>query len=367
MSEANRKIRQKGGSVSLAVGSVLLTSILLSGCSSVPDYANPVHWYKSTADWVLGDDSKPAPKKTAEGQKGAFPNLPADERPQGNSAKQRTDLTKGLVADRSSAKYTQDTLNREGNPTRPLAPDASVARPAAAPASSTVASSELPPPARSAAPYPVAAQQPVRSAPQSLEEAYRRRLAEFASGVVQAADRANGAVAPSAAFAPSSFPQSDYARPAGENGKPVTLIPPSKYRHTIARAVSGKRPLEAFDGSNSAASFQVGSLVFGEGTAELSKADRSLLHDIAQIQKQNKAKIRVFGRSSSARLDLDPATNRDSNRSLAALRADAVADELIRLGVPAGKVYAGAAPEGQAALLQPAASSEESTEIFVDY
>jgi hypothetical protein len=67
--------------------------------------------------------------------------------------------------------------------------------------------------------------------------------------------------------------------------------------------------------------------------------------------------IRVFGNSTSPRLELDATANQIANRELAAGRAAAIARELIKLGVPARKIYAGAA----------SASAGETTEIYIDY
>ena len=90
----------------LAAGSAILTAILLVGCSSVPDAINPVSWYDGVSNWVSSsddaEDDTPAPKTEK--------------------------VSKGLSADRTNAKYTDDTPNREGSPTRPLNPDAVASR-----------------------------------------------------------------------------------------------------------------------------------------------------------------------------------------------------------------------------------------------
>ncbi|MEK7246409.1 MAG: hypothetical protein AAB223_10370, partial [Pseudomonadota bacterium] len=46
------------------------TLLLLGACSSVPDAANPAHWYRSTAEYFSGDDAEAEKKKQeAERQK----------------------------------------------------------------------------------------------------------------------------------------------------------------------------------------------------------------------------------------------------------------------------------------------------------
>jgi outer membrane protein OmpA-like peptidoglycan-associated protein len=147
---------------------------------------------------------------------------------------------------------------------------------------------------------------------------------------------------------------------AAQGSQQVTLISPAQYRREVARDPSGPRPLSAFDGSASKASFQVASVPFGEGTAELSPDAQTRLKEVVALYRRNGGSIRVLGRSASSRLDPDPRANREANAQLADRRAEGIARELIRLGVPARNVYAGA--DGRAA-----ASAADSTEIFVDY
>ncbi|HIJ62664.1 MAG TPA: OmpA family protein, partial [Rhodospirillaceae bacterium] len=106
---------------------------------------------------------------------------------------------------------------------------------------------------------------------------------------------------------------------------------------------------------------------FGEGTAALSSADVASLKEIAALARERKGSLRLVGHSASSRLDVDPAANREANRLLAARRADAVAQQLVRLGVPAGRIYAGAAADTGMTLAGGASSGGESTEIYIDY
>ena len=132
---------------------LLLTSaVVLGGCSSLPDYANPVEWYRSTADAVGGmfsdeeaEAAEPSPSSGgSSGDTGAFPSLssvppkPTDTTPKA----ERDNLRQGLSADRDAAKYEDDTRTTR----QVTAPSASPATPvitAAAPARSD-AQSRLP-------------------------------------------------------------------------------------------------------------------------------------------------------------------------------------------------------------------------------
>lgn len=90
------------------------------------------------------------------------------------------------------------------------------------------------------------------------------------------------------------------------------------------------------------------------------------LKEIAALIKGGARSVRIVGYSLSSRLDIDPSANLDANRELAAERADVVARELIRLGVPARKIYAGPGTDLERARWASAAGSE-ATEINIDY
>jgi outer membrane protein OmpA-like peptidoglycan-associated protein len=186
----------------------------------------------------------------------------------------------------------------------------------------------------------------------SVEEVYRRRLAEFNTGSVPAAAPVTDSVKPAVSVAT-----------AADVNPGTVLISPSEYRRKLSHDNGGARPLEAFDASHSAASFEVASLRFGEGTAELSAGELQRLKDVAALYREKPGLIRVLGRSASPRLEMDVKANQTANRQLAGARAAAIARELVKLGVPAHKIFAGAV----LSTAQVSASSGETTEIYIDY
>ncbi|MDP6623016.1 MAG: OmpA family protein [Alphaproteobacteria bacterium] len=108
----------------LAVPLMLAGAVLLSGCSSVPDWANPVTWYDS----VFTTDQAP-PKATKTAQEAAakaedrdkgFPSLRnvPEKAPETSDARERAKVASGLVADRKHARYTDEKL-RGGQPLPP--------------------------------------------------------------------------------------------------------------------------------------------------------------------------------------------------------------------------------------------------------
>jgi outer membrane protein OmpA-like peptidoglycan-associated protein len=193
------------------------------------------------------------------------------------------------------------------------------------------------------------------AAPETVEQAYQRRLAEFARQDVPAA----------AVVAPVHRP-----RPAGSGATQVAqasddtihLVPPAEGRKiTEGHHADGVRPLSQFPEGKSSNSFDVAALTFAEGTMELTGDDKARLKEVAKLAKDTHGSLRILGRSTSPRLDPNPGANQEANRQLARQRADAVARELVRLGVPASKVYAGPADS----IDQLAAT--DATDIVLDY
>ena len=84
----------------------------LSGCSAVPDYANPVEWYRSAVD-VFDDDVPPPPlAEDVPGAHEAFPSV-GDMPESPVRAVELSELEavgEGLAADRDNARYTDEIL-----------------------------------------------------------------------------------------------------------------------------------------------------------------------------------------------------------------------------------------------------------------
>lgn len=237
----------------------------------------------------------------------------------------------------------------------PPSPSVSAPVPAPEPPSAPVAASVPAPVAAVPAARPVA-QRAAAPAAETIEQAYNRRLAEFNTPV-------------SSSSAPVPVPP--VATPsAAVQAAPVALTRPvdasSSARPAQKRSpANGVHPLADYR-AGGGASFQVAILSFGEGTAALPQGAQASLQEIAALVKGGARSVRIVGYSLSSRLDVDPSANLDANRELAAERADAVARELIRLGVPARKIYAGPGTDLERARWASAAGSE-ATEINIDY
>lgn len=372
---------------------------LLAGCSSVPDAVNPVEWYKGASDLVTGRDrsdvAAPAPPK------GQFPEVNKSA-----AADNRKDLTKGLPADRGNSKYAEP-VRREVAPTKALArrtPAPAAPQVAAAPApvvaaaaptvvmssKQAVAKQDLPPalsqtptapqiaqaetprlsPDRRAATVrdsgpdappaamnmappapadiPVTVAAPARGKLKPVQEQFQRRLAESAQQTVSA-----GMVEmPQPALANAGPAYGSFAR--NTEDEPIHLVPPSSHRAVKGggKGLAAPKPVPQV-----AASFQIASVDFRTNSAELTSADRQAIAEVAQVFKQTGGIVRVVGHAASPAFGRGDAVQQVMGGLDASMkRANAVAMELSRRGVPGSKIMVGADPS----------AGESGAQVFLD-
>jgi outer membrane protein OmpA-like peptidoglycan-associated protein len=358
----DRGCRRKAKDV-LALSQAVLIAGVLTACSTVPDAINPVEWYKGASDLVTGRERPEI----------ASPASAKDAKTAEKSGDQRKDLTKGLVADRGNAQYAEP-IRREVAPTKPLArrvPAAAETQVAAAnapvvPPKPVVQASDLPPaaaqvaaaqvaesrvspdrrtptaresgpsappgtldmqpPARADIPEHVAT--PIKGRPKPLQQQYERRLAESAQQVVR----------PDMVAMPQPASQSV----AYGDEAPIHLIAPGS--QVNRRGGGGKGLAAPQPVSHPAASFQVASVQFGSGSA-LNAADRAAIADVARLYRQTGGVVRVVGHAPAPLFNSADAVNHLMGSLDSSIqRANAVARELAKRGVPASKIMVGADP-----------------------
>lgn len=149
-----RRLYRRG----LPVVAAIATVASLGGCSSVPDAANPVEWYKGTRDWIIGDDGrKTAGKDDARPVAGAdrpFPKLDTvPARPVDTTEAERKQMANSLTADREAARYTDEQIRRQSSAVAADTRSGPVSAAAAATAA-PIPQPQAPAIARSAAPTP---------------------------------------------------------------------------------------------------------------------------------------------------------------------------------------------------------------------
>ncbi|WP_173977934.1 OmpA family protein [Magnetospirillum sp. UT-4] len=358
----------------------LALAATLSACSSVPDAINPIEWYKGASDMVTGRErpevASPVPVKTAD--RPDVNTVPA------RTATARAELPKALVADRGG-QYAEP-VRREVTPTRPLArrtpaaADTQMAAAAPGPGATqpvTVPQAAVPPkPAVQAAELPPAgspapgAQAPRTSAPGQAQPAARtaglpESPAQLSMTPPPRADIPETVPMPNRAGRPKQL-QAQYERRLAESGQqtlsaagmvdmpqpvaaargyddaPIHLVPPTTARQRGGGGKGMAAPLPVQSGP--AASFQVAALDFNGGTARLTRADMDSIAEVARLYRQTGGVIRVLGHAPTPSFSNDAVTQLMGGLDASMDRANAVARELNKRGVPAAKIMVGADP-----------------------
>ena len=110
-------------------------------------------------------------------------------------------------------------------------------------------------------------------------------------------------------------------------------------------------------------------IYYASGSARLSQHDRNVLRQVAEAQKTEGAIVRVVGHASRGGGSSDPVKAKLANFEIAYDRARRVADELIRLGVPADRVFVASASDSQPAYSETTANGERAnrrTDIYFE-
>jgi outer membrane protein OmpA-like peptidoglycan-associated protein len=342
---------QSRNGVRFARAAVPLTVVmLLAGCSSAPDWADPTEWF--------GSDS--------EAQTKDFRNLASvPERPRAPTEEERKRLTNSLTADRDNAEYSKDVIRRQSAasvpapaPPPPSAPSgqaraaaATAATAASAPAVGQRAVTPLPAP-----PTPMARVAPAAgSAASSISQAPVSRPPQFAP-------RPPSPVAPTAGantVPPLAVRPNPNVRSVARIGNPTFGAPPADIAAALgagSRQQAGPSgfaaPLPRVSGtySNGAAPGGPDPLAlvrFKAGSASLTSGARQQVRQIVGMYRQRGGAIRVEGHASSRTQNMDPVQHHLVNFNVSLNRANAVASELVRQGVPSEAVFVAAMSDSQ--------------------
>ncbi|MFQ5958622.1 MAG: OmpA family protein, partial [Alphaproteobacteria bacterium] len=97
--------------------------LVLSACSQVPDYANPVEWYHSVTDSFDGEapEEETVAAEAVPGADAPYPKLSAPPPPPSREATvaEMKSIAEGLIADREHARYTDEVIRRSGEAPEP--------------------------------------------------------------------------------------------------------------------------------------------------------------------------------------------------------------------------------------------------------
>lgn len=331
---------------------VLFAVGMLSGCSSVPDAVNPVEWYKGAERMIAGDDETPVAEPVpAKGQA----EVVSDSK---TGADSRDDLTEGLPADRTNSKYAEP-VRREVTPTKQLA------RRTPPPAGTQVASAEgVPPkPAVTAQALPGTARDDGPNAPPDSVNMTPPAPADIpetvpARGGRQLQAQFQRRLAESAQQSLSPNMVASYGGSPRYEEEPIHLVPPSSTRNRVKGGGKGMAAPEPV--VQPAASFQVASLDFNAGSANLTSADRASIAEVARVYRQTGGVVRVVGHAPAPLFGGDDVQQMMGSLDAAMKRADAVARELTKRGVPARKIMVGADPSAAGMV------SDVGAQVYID-
>jgi len=332
----------------------LALPLWLTACSHVPDAINPVAWYRAvsgTSNSDYKDDQARNQQNLESGSNQPYPNLASvpDVPDRALSSIDRSKLQDSLIADRNNAKYSGQQLEA-GQP-----PGSGTADTTAAPQSQTQAdatASPVPPVAANPVPAPA----PTSSAPPATQ-AHQPPPAESAlqSPAVRTVPQGEPVPPPpppaNVAQAPAAVPAPPPMQTASTG--PITLTPPTQ------RPAQTGLAMHPPGGGNTIA-VSVGAITFAPGSAALPATDNSL-SQIAGLYKQTGGRIRVVGHSEPAAAGSSPAQQQVADLDLALDRANAVAQALAQMGVPANEISVEAAP------IKVGTSDTPRAEVFMQY
>lgn len=116
---------------------------------------------------------------------------------------------------------------------------------------------------------------------------------------------------------------------------------------------------------------QVAVIQFGAGSAGLTANDFAILQRVAEIQRSNRATVRIVAHAQQDAAGSSAADQAArANYEISRQRALAVANQLVRLGVPANRIVAEAASDAEPAYETTSArgiAANRRAEIFVDF
>lgn len=362
------------------------TLFLLGACASVPDAANPAHWYRSTVDYFSGDDAEAEKKKQeaerrkqrerraqaqAQASAQAAPAQPSRGSETGEVAERLArPAGRGLLADTEGGRprYAAAIPRQSEDPGAPAsraaqaapatasaepppapaprapvsatAPSAPASRPVAAPPPRPAREiAQAPAPRPQAQPPAPAAQPPIAvsappppppaARPTSVEETYRASLVQQtqlpSAGAAGLSDDPGTLIISSAGI---ETPRRA-ARPGATPAAPPTTSAAGMGRSVLGTAI---RPAGSVEGAAARAT-RVATIQFADGSARLDADARQVLGQVAKLQGEKGGTLRVVGHASMRTKPMDPDRHAKVNEEISIARANAVAQQLARLGV----------------------------------
>ena len=368
---------RKGNRFARAAASVAVM-FLLAGCSSVPDWADPTEWFGSDTTSESAESAKtPAGKTPGEGKD--YPNLASvPERPKAPTEEERKQLTDSLTADRENAEYSEEVIRRQSAssvppppPPPPTAAEAEARATAAAESAAAraqSAASSAAQPAGTATPTPAPPSAPPSAtmpgapgaplAGSALTQEPVSRPPQFAPPPPAPVEPAAGANS----VPPLAMRPGPNARSVARIGNPSFGAPPSDIaaaqdsggagfaQQSAPSRFAAPQPVVPgtySDAGPAAAGDPVAMVRFPAGSASLTGSAREQVRRVAEMYRQRGGGISVEGHASSRTRNMNPVQHHLVNFNVSLNRANAVARELVRQGVPSEAVFVAAMSDSQ--------------------
>ena len=289
------------------------------------------------------DSEDPEPQRvataTTEGQEPNLGDVP-NQAPETSSLAARQEVREGLMADRSQARYTDETLTGEGlvgaapGLTDPSAPATTQAAPSPPPFASLDSQSGTQSAARQSRQIggTQAATQSVRQVPQAQSAQSQQTQAVTPTPQAQRLPQAQlqNAQPPRAAqAAPQQAPQQAQQQAQQQVQQQAAAIPSPALPPTPSLP-----PLPA------GPPVLLGVIYFNHNSTALSQHDLQVLRQVVALQQQRGGVLRVVGHASQRTAQLDPRAHEATNLQLSQRRADSVARALRGFGVSSNAVIA---------------------------
>ncbi len=387
---------------------------LLSGCSFVPDWADPTDWsyrWANPVNWyegVLGKDDSTIVVTTdssVPGEDEDFPSLSSvPDRPiTVETSEERAVVAEGLVADREQARYTDEVIRTGPEPVEIAAADFVEPAPTATLEEIKPAVTAEPSEPRQALtldPLEPLPETPPAVTVEPMDPLEGLTAVPTITELTQP-DFASGPVAPAAvelvAYAPGQEMLSQvFAQLLGESASTVSTAPanmafsaptaeplgagatevPDVVRDTYNESLASSAVAlgaETFEASAAAARgglYQGAVINFNIGSSRIAPSDRDALQQVVAEHKARGGFVRVVGHASSRTRDLPIDRHMLVNFRISLERAEAVARELVRLGVSPAAIFIEARSDAEPVYYEsmPAGEAENRrAEVFLEF
>ena len=283
---------------------VITVGMMVQGCETTSDIvsaANPMNWFEE--DEVAEQKESEVP-----GQDEAYPKIgTVPERPADPVVKREyEELKSGLVSDRENAQYTDQVIRSQAIPDETLP---------------TVQAAQLPVKVTSPGNPPVASN--VKPAPENV--------GPLASSTGSAAGQATAPTVNAAKLpAQPKAQKAPKAQPLTQNSQFTQATQPPANTAQVAQA--SQQPTQ--NKADQLAAKLLANIYFSDGATGLTSSDRDVISQVIGIVRNNRAMVRIVGHSSALRTSAS-ASAQLSNYKVSLDRANAVAQDMVRQGLPA--------------------------------